>query len=105
MELLSSPGFRGSGQPQIARAVSLLSGVRVNRIRFGSFVAASAFSGVGAVVTVAAIGSYNATTSDSYLLLVLPRSSSAPPSSSPAGSTPSTPGWAPYRFMNRGTQD
>jgi len=50
------------------REVSRLSGVRVNRIRFGSFVAASAFSGVGAVVTVAAIGGYNATTSDSYLL-------------------------------------
>ena len=53
-----------------SREVSRLSGVRVNRIRFGSFVAASAFSGVGAVVTVAAIGSYNATTSDSYLLPV-----------------------------------
>jgi ribose transport system permease protein len=53
-----------------SREVSRLSGVRVNRIRFGSFVAASAFSGVGAVVTVAALGSYNATTSDSYLLPV-----------------------------------
>jgi ribose transport system permease protein len=53
-----------------SREVSRLSGVRVNRIRFGSFVAASALSGIGAVVTVAAIGSYNATTSDSYLLPV-----------------------------------
>jgi ribose transport system permease protein len=53
-----------------SREVSRLSGVRVNRIRFGSFVAASAFSGVGAVVAVAALGSYNATTSDSYLLPV-----------------------------------
>jgi hypothetical protein len=44
--------------------------VRVNRIRFGSFVAASALSGIGAVVTVAALGSYNATTSDSYQLPV-----------------------------------
>jgi ribose transport system permease protein len=51
-----------------SREVSRLSGVRVNRIRFGSFVAASALSGIGAVVTVAALGSYNATTSDSYLL-------------------------------------
>jgi ribose transport system permease protein len=33
-------------------------------------VAASALSGIGAVVTVAALGSYNATTSDSYLLPV-----------------------------------
>jgi ribose transport system permease protein len=53
-----------------SREVSRLSGVRVNRIRFGSFVAASALSGVGAIVTVAALGSYNATTSDSYLLPV-----------------------------------
>jgi ribose transport system permease protein len=53
-----------------SREVSRLSGVRVSRIRFGSFVAASALSGIGAVVTVAALGSYNATTSDSYLLPV-----------------------------------
>jgi len=53
-----------------SREVSRLSGVRVNRIRFGSFVAAGALSGIGAVVTVAALGSYNATTSDSYLLPV-----------------------------------
>jgi ribose transport system permease protein len=53
-----------------SREVSRLSGVRVNRIRFGSFVAASALSGIGAVVTVAALGSYNATTSDAYLLPV-----------------------------------
>jgi ribose transport system permease protein len=53
-----------------SREVSRLSGVRVNRIRFGSFVAASALSGIGAVVTVAALGSFNATTSDSYLLPV-----------------------------------
>ncbi len=51
-----------------SREVSRLSGVRVNRIRFGSFVAASALSGVGAVVAVAALGGYNPTTSDSYLL-------------------------------------
>jgi ribose transport system permease protein len=53
-----------------SREVSRLSGVRVNRIRFGSFVVASALSGIGAVVTVAGLGSYNATTSDSYLLPV-----------------------------------
>lgn len=53
-----------------SREVSRLSGVRVNRIRFGSFIAAGALSGIGAVVTVAALGSYNATTSDSYLLPV-----------------------------------
>ncbi len=53
-----------------SREVSRLSGVRVNRIRFGSFVFASLFSGVGAVIAVAALGGYNATTSDSYLLPV-----------------------------------
>jgi ribose transport system permease protein len=51
-----------------SREVSRLSGVRVNRIRFGSFVAASALSGVGAVIAVAALGGYNPTTSDTYLL-------------------------------------
>jgi ribose transport system permease protein len=51
-----------------SREVSRLSGVRVNRIRFGSFVAAGALSGIGAVIAVAALGGYNPTTSDSYLL-------------------------------------
>jgi ribose transport system permease protein len=51
-----------------SREVSRLSGVRVNRIRFGSFVTASALSGVGAVIGVAALGGYNPTTSDSFLL-------------------------------------
>ena len=51
-----------------SREVSRLSGVRVNRIRFGSFVAASALCGVGAVIAVAALGGYNPTTSSSLLL-------------------------------------
>jgi ribose transport system permease protein len=51
-----------------SREVSRLSGVRVNRIRFGSFVTASALSGVGAVIAAAALGGYNPTSSDSYLL-------------------------------------
>ena len=42
--------------------------MRVNRIRFGSFVAAGALSGIGAIIAVAALGGYNPTTSDSYLL-------------------------------------
>ena len=53
-----------------SREVSRLSGVRVDRIRFGSFVFAGLLSGVGAVIAVAAIGGYNATTSDTYLLPV-----------------------------------
>ena len=53
-----------------SREVSRLSGVRVDRIRFGSFVFAGLLSGVGAVIAVATIGGYNATTSDSYLLPV-----------------------------------
>jgi ribose transport system permease protein len=51
-----------------SREVSRLSGVRVSRIRFGSFVAAGAMSGVGAVIAVAALGGYNSTTSESYQL-------------------------------------
>jgi ribose transport system permease protein len=39
-----------------SREVSRLSGVRVDRIRFGSFVFASLLSGIGAVIAVAAIG-------------------------------------------------
>ena len=50
------------------REVSRLSGVRVDRIRFGSFVTASALCGIGAVIAVAALGGYNPTTSESLLL-------------------------------------
>ncbi len=53
-----------------SREVSRLSGVRVNRIRFGSYVAAGALSGIGAIITVATLGSYNPESSDSYLLPV-----------------------------------
>ena len=53
-----------------SREVSRLSGVRVNRIRFGSYVVAGLISGVGAVITVATLGSYNAESSNSYLLPV-----------------------------------
>jgi ribose transport system permease protein len=53
-----------------SREVSRLSGVRVNRIRFGSFVAAGVLSGVGAVITLAQVGGFNANYSDSYLLPV-----------------------------------
>jgi ribose transport system permease protein len=41
---------------------------RGRHIRFGSFVAAGALSGIGAVIAVAALGGYNPTTSDSFLL-------------------------------------
>ncbi|MFI7500742.1 ABC transporter permease [Streptomyces sp. NPDC049687] len=50
------------------REVSRLSGIRVNRIRFGSFVASGALCGVGAVIAVAALGGFNPTTSDTLLL-------------------------------------
>jgi len=52
------------------REVSRLAGIRVNRIRFGSFVAAGAFSGVGAAVSVATIGSFNPSSSATLLLPV-----------------------------------
>jgi ribose transport system permease protein len=50
-----------------SREVSRLSGVRVDRIRFGSFVVAGLLSGVGAVIAVAGFGGYNPTSSDTYL--------------------------------------
>ena len=76
-----------------SREVSRLSGVRVNRIRFGSFVFAGLLAGLGAVITVAARGL--ATPRRPATLTCCrssPRSSSAPRSSRPAGSTPSAPG-------------
>jgi ribose transport system permease protein len=53
-----------------SREVSRLSGVRVDRIRFGSFVFAGLLSGVGAVIAAASIGGYDPTSADSYLLPV-----------------------------------
>jgi ribose transport system permease protein len=53
-----------------SREVSRLSGVRVDRIRFGSFVFAGLISGVGAIVTVAYVGSFNASSASQYLLPV-----------------------------------
>ncbi|MFJ9541400.1 ABC transporter permease [Streptomyces sp. NPDC101225] len=50
------------------RQVSKLSGIRVDRIRFGSFVASGTLCGLGAVIAVAALGGYNPATSDSLLL-------------------------------------
>jgi ribose transport system permease protein len=50
------------------REVSRLAGVRVNRIRFGSFVAAGVIAGLGGVLTTAATGGFDPTTSQSYLL-------------------------------------
>ena len=51
-----------------SREVSRLSGVRVDRIRLGSFIFAGLLSGVGGVIAAAALGGYDATTADSYLL-------------------------------------
>jgi ribose transport system permease protein len=51
-----------------SREVSRLSGVRVDRIRFGSFVFAGLLAGIGAVIEVASIGSYNASGANEYLL-------------------------------------
>ena len=50
------------------REVSRLAGVRVNRIRFGAFVAAGVICGVGGVLAAAAVGGFDPTTSQSYLL-------------------------------------
>jgi ribose transport system permease protein len=50
------------------REVSRLAGVRVNRIRFGAFVAAGGLCGIGGVVTAASIGGFDPSTSVTYLL-------------------------------------
>ena len=50
------------------REVSRLAGVRVDRIRFGAFVAAGLICGLGGVLAAAAVGGFDPTTSQSYLL-------------------------------------
>ncbi len=50
------------------REVSRLAGVRVNRIRFGAFVAAGALCGIGGVVTTAGLGGFDPSSSVTYLL-------------------------------------
>jgi ribose transport system permease protein len=49
------------------REVARLAGVRVDRIRFGSYVASGALSGIGGVLLVASVGGYDPTTSLLYL--------------------------------------
>jgi ribose transport system permease protein len=51
-----------------SREVSRLSGVRVDRIRLGAFTFAGLLAGVGGVIAAAALGGYDATSADSYLL-------------------------------------
>jgi ribose transport system permease protein len=48
--------------------VSRLAGIRVNRIRFGGFLTAGAFCGVGGVLTAASLGGFDPTVSATYLL-------------------------------------
>ncbi len=50
------------------REVSRLAGVKVDRIRFGAFVAAGVICGIGGVLAAAAVGGFDPTTSQSYLL-------------------------------------
>ena len=50
------------------REVSRLAGVRVNRIRFGAFVAAGTLCGIGGVVISAGLGGFDPSTSVTYLL-------------------------------------
>ena len=50
------------------REVSRLAGVRVNRIRFGAFVAAGVITGLGGVLAAAATGGFDPSVSQSYLL-------------------------------------
>ena len=50
------------------REVARLAGVRVNRIRLGSYVASGLFSGLGGVLLAATLGGYDPSSSPSYLL-------------------------------------
>lgn len=50
------------------REVSRLAGVRVNRIRFGAFVMAGVFCGVGGVIVSAGLGGFDPSSSVGYLL-------------------------------------
>jgi ribose transport system permease protein len=50
------------------REVSRLAGIRVNRIRIGSFIAAGIIAGLGGVITAAATGGFDASSSQQYLL-------------------------------------
>jgi ribose transport system permease protein len=52
------------------REVSRLAGIRVQRIRFGSFVVAGFVCGLGGVISAAATGGFDPTVSQSYLLPV-----------------------------------
>lgn len=49
------------------RQVARLAGVRVARIRFGSYVASGVLSGIGGILLVASVGGYDPTTSVLYL--------------------------------------
>lgn len=53
------------------REVARLSGIRVQRIRFGVYVFSGLSSGVGGVLLAAAIGGFDSTTSGTYLLPAL----------------------------------
>lgn len=53
------------------RDVARLSGVRVNRIRFGAYVFSGLSSGIGGVVLAASVGGFDPNTSGTYLLPAL----------------------------------
>ncbi len=50
------------------REVARLAGIRVNRIRFGSYVASGVISGIGGVILAATLGGYDPGSSPNYLL-------------------------------------
>jgi ribose transport system permease protein len=51
-----------------SREVAHLAGIRVNRIRFGAYVAAALISGIGGVILVAGLGGFDPSASATYLL-------------------------------------
>ena len=50
------------------REVSRLAGIQVNRLRFGAFTVAGLIAGIGGVISSAAIGGFDSTVSQTYIL-------------------------------------
>jgi ribose transport system permease protein len=53
------------------REVARLAGIRVNRVRFGSYIAAALFAGLAGIVLISSVGGYDPTASQTYLLPAL----------------------------------
>lgn len=66
--LMATPLGRNMRFVAANREVSRLAGIRVDRIRFGAFVAAGVVGGIGGVLAAAAVGGFDPGSSQTYLL-------------------------------------